>query len=200
MGVNFVYYTDMGNPNQQPYAQFGDILKAVMADQHKSVADVCGAVEISKAQLESYEKGETRPSEDILMLLIQHFGLKDAQADEFWQLAGYGKRENVDVTRYFMNDDFGSPKELQTVLLDPDDAKIVYTDMVQVMVNNYGVIVNFMQGAGPNNQPLAISRVGMSKEHARSVLELLQKTLEQADELSANKPTAQLPAPKKEKE
>jgi hypothetical protein len=53
--------------------------------------------------------------------------------------------------------------------------------MIQVMVNNYGVIINFMQGAGPGSQPMAVSRVGMSKEHARSVLEVLQKTLEQAD-------------------
>ena len=54
--------------------------------------------------------------------------------------------------------------------------------MVHVMVNNYGVIMNFMQGAGPNNQPLAVARIGMSREHAKSVLEVLQKTLDQADE------------------
>ena len=43
--------------------------------------------------------------------------------------------------------------------------------------------MTFLQGAGPNNQPLAVSRVGMSKEHARSVLEVLKKTLEQSDDL-----------------
>ncbi len=59
----------------------------------------------------------------------------------------------------------------------PADARIVYTDMVHVMVNNYGVIMNFMQTAGPGSQPLAVSRIGMSREHAQSVLEVLQKTL-----------------------
>jgi hypothetical protein len=67
--------------------------------------------------------------------------------------------------------------------------------MIQVMVNNYGVIINFMQGAGPANQPLAVSRVGMSKEHARSVLEVLQKTLDQAENPATPK---QLQGPKQE--
>ena len=73
-------------------------------------------------------------------------------------------------------------KQSKTVFVSPEDARIVYTDMVQVMVNNYGVIMNFMQGAGPQNQPLAVSRVGMSKEHAKSILELLRATLEQSEQ------------------
>ena len=59
--------------------------------------------------------------------------------------------------------------------------RIVYTDMVQISVNNYGVVINFLQGAGINNTPLAVSRIGMSKEHAKSLLDVLSNTLKQAD-------------------
>ena len=62
---------------------------------------------------------------------------------------------------------------------------------MHVMVNNYGVVVNFMQSAGPSNQPLAVSRIGMSKEHAYSLLEVLQNTLEQS---SKPKEVKQIPA------
>ena len=51
-----------------------------------------------------------------------------------------------------------------------------------------------MQTTGPNNQPLAVSRIGMSKEHAKSVLELLQQTLNQQ-----NQSPKALPAPDNKK-
>jgi len=172
----------MAKSKPQPFSPFGIALKRLREKNAKSQAEVSGAVEIDQDRLASYEQGEVRPSEDVLFLLIQHFNLKDAEADELWRLAGY-VRNGVDDDQYFMNDDFGSVKQTQTVAVSREDAKIVYTDMIQIMVNNYGVILNFMQGAGANNQPLAVARVGMSKEHARSVLEVLKKTLEQADQI-----------------
>jgi transcriptional regulator with XRE-family HTH domain len=168
----------MGNEQKQPYKSFGEVLKKLRSKHAKTPAEVSGAVEIDESRLKKFEAGEQRPSEDILMLLIQHFDLKDDQADELWKLAGYSG--NPDQEHYFINDEVGGAQQV-SVSVTPYDARIVYTDMVQVMVNNYGVIVNFMQGAGPANQPLAVSRVGMSKEHARSIIEVLKKTLDEAD-------------------
>ena len=76
----------------------------------------------------------------------------------------------------------------------PIDSRIVYTDMLHVMINNYGVVMNFMQSSGVSNQPMAVARVGMSLEHARSVVEILQKTIDQATAPVVSKA---LPAPKK---
>lgn len=184
----------MRQQNTQPFSVFGQALKELRLTQKKSYAEVSGAVEISEQKLQDYEAGKSRPSEDILMLLIQHFQLKDSQASELWRLAGYEKFQ--DEARFYMNDDLGEVKESRTLFVDAEDAKIVYTDMVQIMVNNYGVIMNFMQGAGSQSQPLAVSRVGMSKEHARSILELLKTTLEQAESQSALHTPRQLSAPK----
>ncbi len=121
-------------------------------------------------------------------MLIQHFNLQDKEAQELWRLAGYNNQGNDDA-QYFMNDEIGEARQTRSVSISQEDAKIVYTDMIQVMVNNYGVILNFMQGAGVNDQPLAVARVGMSKQHALSVLEVLKKTLAQADELNSQKST-----------
>jgi len=188
----------MREEQSQPFSTFGQALKKIRENTKESQMEVSGAVEVELSSLRSYELGETRPSEDILMLLIQHFALKDDDATELWRLAGYSDSP-MDEAQYFMNDDFGSAKATQTVSISHDDARIVYTDMVQVMVNNYGVIINFMQGAGPGNNPLAVSRVGMSKEHAKSILEVLKTTLDQANvmEKKAKSPTKQLPSGKK---
>lgn len=168
--------------SKQPFASFGEALKKLREQTSESQIEVSGAVEIDITSLESYEIGETRPTEDILILLIQHFDLEGDEASELWRLAGYGAMSH-DQSQYFMNDDFGGTKSTQTVLVGPEDARVVYTDMVQVMVNNYGVIINFMQGAGTGNSPLAVSRIGMSKEHAKSIIDVLTTTLDQAHTL-----------------
>lgn len=176
----------MGQQEQQPFISFGSLLKQYREKNSRSQAEVSSAVEIDQNRLKSYEQGIDRPSEDILFLLIQHFALQEKEAQELWRLAGYGTQQ-TDGQQYFMNNETGGAKQVKTVAISPEDAKIVYTDMIQVMVNNYGVILNFMQGAGVNEQPLAVSRIGMSKEHARSVIEVLKKTLEQSEAINAQK-------------
>lgn len=157
------------------------------------MAEVSGAVEIEVAQLSEIEQGKSRPSEDILLLLISYFAMKDDEATRLWELAGFDQDDTPST--HMVNDDQGNAKS--AVMVMPGEARIVYTDMVHIMVNNYGVVMNFMQGAGPGNQPLAVSRIGMSKEHAQSVLEVLKNTLEQADKVQ---PQKSLPKTSQQKE
>lgn len=169
---------------QYPYKSFGEELRKLRARAAKTPAEVSGAVEIDESRLKLYEAGEQRPTEDILLLLIQHFNLVDSQADKLWKLAGYSGKP--DEEKYLSLDDNSGIPQL-TVSLMAQDTRIVYTDMVQVMVNNYGVIINFMQGASLGNNPLAVAKVGMSKEHAKSLVEILQKTIYDAENPSALK-------------
>ncbi len=59
------------------------------------------------------------------------------------------------------------------------DSRILLTDVVDIMVNNYGVVLDFMQSGPGGSQPVA--RVGMSREHAKSILQILQTTLSQTE-------------------
>ena len=159
--------------NKRPFKHLGNQLKNIREKRHESLSDVSGAVEIDPETLSSYEEGLKRPTEDILLLLISHFATKDDVATKLWELAGFDQDELP--IQNIVNDVLGQAQNGVIVL--PADARIVYTDMVHVMVNNYGVVMNFMQTSGPNSHPLAVARLGMSKEHAQSVLEVLQKTL-----------------------
>lgn len=174
---------------EYPYKRLGNQLKKLRVKLQESLAEVSGAVEIDVSTLSEIESGLQRPSEDILLLLISHFSVKEDEAVELWELAEF---DDTDLPiKNGTNHDEQTIK--QTAVVTPDDLRISYTDMVHVSVNDYGVIINFMQGAGPTSQPMIVSRLGMSKEHAKSVLEVLQKTLEQSDKKS-------LPAPKQDKE
>lgn len=168
----------MGNLQDTPFSALGAAIRAMRLRAKESLVEVSAAIELPEERLGMIEKGELRPTEDILELFIMHFTVQETEADKLWDLAGYDDKKPEPVNAFHEEGTNGQ----QTVMVTPYDARIVYTDMVHVMVNNYGVIMNFMQGAGPNNQPLAIARIGMSREHAKSVLEVLQKTLDQADE------------------
>lgn len=145
-----------------PYKTLGASLKRLRQRLQETLAEVSGAVEIDADQLDQIEQGSRRPSEDILELLINHFDIKEDDAKKLWQLAGYDNDES-------------------SVAVLPGDVRIAYTDMLNVIVNDYGVTLQFMQTNGPDHKPLMVSRLGMSKEHARNVLNLLQRTLNQAE-------------------
>ena len=174
-------------PNQSNdyFARLGGKLKSIREKLKESLAEVSGAVEIEQDLLEQFERGEQRPNEEILLLLISHFEVHDDEATKLWELANY-------------DDKAGQEDQLQILTsVMPGDMRIIYTDMVHVAVNNYGVVINFMQNGGLNNQPMAVARVGMSKEHARSVLEVLQQTLAQSETPVQPK---SLPAPRAKKQ
>lgn len=173
------------NESTHPFKVLGAQLKKLREKRRQSLAEVSGAVEIDPETLNAIEEGVERPGEDILLLLISHFATKEDEATKLWELAGYGQEELP--VQNVMNDIQG--KAQNGVMVLPADARIVYTDMVHVMVNNYGVVMNFMQTGGPTSQPLAVARVGMSREHAKSVLEVLQKTLNLHDPKSLPKNT-----------
>lgn len=158
-----------GAKKNLPYEKLGLRLKRLRERLRETLSEVSGAVEIDSDALEVYEQGKNRPSEDILELLISHFAVKEEEARALWNLAGY------------QGDDLDMDSPTATAVVMPVDTRIAYTDMLKVIVNEHGVTLQFMQTSGPNNQPLVVSRLGMSKEHARSVIELIQRTLARSE-------------------
>jgi len=163
---------------ERPFRTLGWQLKLAREQLKETLAEVSGAVEIDNETLELIEQGQRRPSEDVLLLLISHLGVEDTEASSLWELAGYTS---------------GSLEDNATSTVTNHEQRVIYTDMVHVVVNDFGVVMNFMQGSGANNQAIAVARVGMSKQHAKSVLDILTQTLEQADR---PKVTKLLPQPK----
>ena len=155
-----------------PYELLGSQLKRLRERNRESVAEVSGAVEIEEKDLTRIESGTERPSEDILLLLISHFAVEDDKAAELWQLAGYDKVQADDEPER----EASSSTRSQTlmVMVDP---RVMYSDSFEVVANNRGVVLNFSQSAGQNGQPLTISRIGMSREQAKTIMGILHQAL-----------------------
>lgn len=167
------------NGADYPYKTIGWHLKFAREQLKETLTEVSGAVEIDAHTLARIENGLQRPSEDVLLLLISHLNLEDAEATSLWELAGYDDEQDA-----------------QHHIVAPihSDMRVIYTDMAHVMTNDYGVVMNFMQGNASSGQLSGVARVGMSKEHARHVLEMLQAALDQPTQKAKTK---YLPAPKK---
>ena len=124
------------------------------------------------------------------MLLISHFGMREDEAASLWQLAGYEPHEHDhDHDR---DDDSRSAR----VLVMAVDPRIIYSDGAQVTANQQGVVLNFSQGNGTQSL-LLTARVGMSREQARALLDMLQQALQHSEpkQLPAGPATSASEAP-----
>jgi transcriptional regulator with XRE-family HTH domain len=155
------------------YYKLGQVIRSYRLAADKSIEDLSGAVEVDPKFITDLEKGSAKPPEDILALIINHLDIEENEADELWELAGYQIESQNGGEKVAKSDD----NQPVNIIL-PEDMPILYTDMVNVVSNKYGVVFNFVQGVGPNGQPAVVSRVGMSHDHAKSVLEVLRKSLD----------------------
>lgn len=157
-----------------PYKTFGSKLKEIRTKAKETLIDVSGAVETDISMLRAIEAGTAQPSEDLVLLLINHFSLKEDDAMKLWELAGYTQDTPAGTGSANGNEPNVSYKAFVTA----GDVRILYTDMVHVKANKHGLVINFLQSLGSDDNSLAVSRVGMSHEHAQSLLQVLQDTIQ----------------------
>ena len=164
------------NNNQQPYSNLGNYLKQSRQKKNESIIDVSSAVEIEPSDLERIELGKDRPSEDILILLINHFDLKDNEALNVWKMANY------DDISLFENMSIGSMPKSDTqmgtniLMVMPFESRALYSDNFEVIVGQSGLVFNFNQNL-PNNQTIPVSRIGVSLDQAANILKAIEKSL-----------------------
>lgn len=159
------------NSYNTPFDALGTRLKKLRVTQQKSLAEVSGAVEIEEGNLERIEKGLERPSEDILMLLINHFNITENEAVKLWELAGYD-RPSTDSQPNIQ--DLRNGKQM--LMLLAVDVRTMYSDSIEVTAGQNGVVMNFLQTGG-QPQPVPVARVGMSVEQAKTVMNVLEQAL-----------------------
>lgn len=173
----------MGNQSEsKPFYDLGSKLKHWRQQQKESLAEAAGAVELAEDELLRIEEGIERPSEEILMLLIKHFAMLEDEAVRLWELAGYDKIEPEDEALDPQNNTTKSI--VMTIALDP---RVMYSDSVHISGNKHGLVFSFLQPGGGQLPALPVSRVGMSRDQAKKMLELLKDTLEQLDKASEPK-------------
>lgn len=62
-----------------------------------------------------------------------------------------------------------------------DSTPILYSDNISIVVNEDGVVLDFIQRLINTNQIRIVSRVGMSREHAKKFIDALESSLRGAE-------------------
>ena len=156
----------------KPYVSLGSHLRYVREQSKQSLAEVSGAVEIDEQQLERIETGLERPAEDILLLLISHFGVKDREAVQLWELAEY----DSDMPDEIRADHDPHQGVKPMVMLLALDVRTMYSDGMDVVVTPAGVTLHFNQTTSPS-QMAPIAKIGMSQQQAELVIQTMQQAL-----------------------
>jgi hypothetical protein len=69
-----------------------------------------------------------------------------------------------------------------------DTTPIFYTDNVLMSSNEDGVVLDFAQKIGPSDQLRIVSRIGMSRQHAKKLLQKLGELIDMSEgKLQTNK-------------
>ena len=69
------------------------------------------------------------------------------------------------------------PNNQAVIDINLDSTPILYTDNVFMSTNEFGVVLDIAQKLGPTNKLRIVSRVGMSREHAKRFVNELGKLL-----------------------
>lgn len=173
--------------DEKPFANLGKHLRDVREQSKRSLAEVSGAIEIDEHALRLIEIGQERPEEEVMLLLISYFGVRDQEALHLWELAQY----DSDLNDHMQFNESGHDAEAailagkQVIMMLAMDVRTMYSDGLEINWNQAGLTLNFTQTNAQTTaqtQPPAISvaRVGLSYTQAEEVLKTLQKALLQA--------------------
>lgn len=145
----------------------------------KSITETARELGIDRTYLSRLENGHERSSNLLLNQLISHLSLSEEEAIELSYLAGY-RGESLVVGKEVKSvapDVVKGENSTQVQVNVSDKTPILYTDSVFLTSNQYGLVFNVAQNMGQNNQQVVVARVGMSREHAKALLEVLGKHL-----------------------
>lgn len=161
--------------NREPFKELGSRIKFLREQWQQSLNELSNTLEIDSKTLKSIEAGNLLPSDDQLEMLISHFLLTEDQAEDLLELADQGQ------SKTFQNNlppaDEMMVKQIMMMLM-PNDNRTIYTDSMNAIVDDKGVVLQFMQKT-PDSKTSNVARVGMSHEHAIEISRVIVRTLEQ---------------------
>lgn len=163
---------------------FGKKLKNIRHQKGKNLLEVANAIGIDKTFLSKLENGIRRPSPSVLNSLLNYYKLDVSVFNEFYELSGFPSisSHNLGVAHDFNAEGKGVYKNMNQEVISnqkepqinvPNNLPILYSDSVWVTASPFGLVFDYGQRVGPTNQVNVVARVGLSKEHAEALLQVL---------------------------
>lgn len=162
--------------------KFGSEIREIRKASGETLSDTAKALNVDRSHLTKIELGQDRPSEQLFMQLIAHFSVSRVMAQRLWSLAGFTGEfvtaEHIGGKETLMDEPMLPARQGQPASVNIDPSKpTLYTDSIFINSSDFGLVVDFARRVGPE-QHFVVSSVGMSFEHAKKLLEVLNDHLQ----------------------
>src|SRR3990167_5482563 len=166
--------------------ELGRALKYYRELSGKTIDQISKELSIDRSYFSKLEHGREKPSKETLDKLIKAYAIQDqGVSDHLRKLWGFplvagntsGKEDKTMDNKQLTE----SPKVPGLQVAIPADKPILYTDSVFVTASPFGIVMDVAQSMGSSNQQSVVARIGMSKDHAKALLKVLQEKLAESE-------------------
>lgn len=164
------------------FKSFGNIIRSYRDKRGETITQAAKVMGMGRSYLSKLEHGHEQPSQKILSDLVSHYSLSKVEAIHLSELAGYEGGvvavNPIQRKEVFKMEKKQIPKGKKFKEIKvPDNIQVLYSDSVFVTSSQWGVVFDFAQNVGSTNTQNVVARIGMSKEHARALMNVIQKRL-----------------------
>lgn len=166
------------------YKDFAKMIKSLRTSANESLPVVASALGIDKSYVSKLENGHLKPTIKLLEKIIAHYSPSEEEIRNLYITAGYGAgikitSEGEGVTR--MEDKIPGSKVANDSAAEvnvPNNMPVLYTDSIFINSNPFGTTIEFATRLGTTNKHQVVARIGMSIEHLKKFIKVLEKHLE----------------------
>lgn len=131
--------------------------------------------------LSKIEKGTRKPNVKLIKSLAKVFSLDEQEYQTLIHQLSQDLRKGVN---YKMEDENAANQNQKVLNLNvPQSLAVLYSDSAVVNSNAHGIVLSFAQILGNTNTHNVVARVGISLQHAKSLLKALSKEVTNAEKI-----------------
>lgn len=152
-----------------------------------SLREAAKLLELNHSFLSKIEMGYRKPSLVNLRKIGALYGMQLQLVEYLANLFGYKSEDNIEYKG--LNYSSKQRKEEDNAMedknlvpspnfnIDPTRTPVLYADAIYLKSNENGIVMDVAQQIGPTQQYNIVSRVGVSKDHAKRLIEHLEALL-----------------------
>lgn len=179
---NVDYYVNM-----ESTSDIGKKIKMLRKSQGESLVQLSKAIDMDRSYLNKVELGTIKPSSKLLERIIVHYSVEGNEANRLRQIAGYipvkvvlndGRKENSQLM-------VEQPvAQMTQVNVNPLQTPVLYTDSTFVTASEFGLVLDVAQTINGQQQNI-VTRIGMSFDHAKKLIQVMQDTIDKNERWQA---------------
>ncbi|HVT01479.1 MAG TPA: DUF3467 domain-containing protein [Patescibacteria group bacterium] len=171
----------------------GKKIRELRMNNNLTMEQLATRAKIHPTLLSKIENGSRKPSITVIRALSSELNLNETDINYLLSLISAStpfeqklnnNSEGEEVKKSM--DEFANKKNPIEVKV-PDNLPVLYSDVAMVTSSPYGIVFDFAQNVGPTTTRNVVSRVGISVEHAKALLQVLSKKIVDAEKARTEK-------------